>query len=498
MSLPSTLQGLTIRFVIPPRPTCRSLSLLSSTPRHVGPATSRVHSALRLAPATPHHRTLTTWIKSQSRVSTIFTVLVLLGVTSTAYGLYQFYETFHMWPPAVRSDLRAGIKAKHNGDLGLSERYLRRALQTALNEPETLGDHVHLKLSGIAVALGGVLEDAHRIRDACDVYRAALGLLLDPSSLPPLEPAAEPDVAAAEALEQRPRTLPLLTPEDHLRAASTAHHLAELLAEYKDPTWTPREAREQEERWRTCAVEEVIRAVRGTAPPSTAAQSSGSAQTEKSEEVQTMLSELDLPVWIRRTDVSAPLEALGRFYLQEGKVEYAVPLYLEALQILIPPVLSPQAQSREPSVIERCRGAQIMNNLSEVQLAGRQGPTPTARAAAERWARHALETARRALAEAPPIESQSWLPRWLGGGDEEQEKELEEGLATCLETVIAALFNLGSLLEMSGNITEAQGMYTQSWEEARKVNMKEGMREARAALRRLERDASKSKGDSGK
>lgn len=35
---------------------------------------------------------------------------------------------------------------------------------------------------------------------------------------------------------------------------------------------------------------------------------------------------------------------------------YAVPLYLEALQILMPPALSLQAQGRVPSIAERCRG----------------------------------------------------------------------------------------------------------------------------------------------
>lgn len=39
---------------------------------------------------------------------------------------YEFYTMFTIWPKEVRSDLRAGIKAKNQEDLGLSERYLRR------------------------------------------------------------------------------------------------------------------------------------------------------------------------------------------------------------------------------------------------------------------------------------------------------------------------------------------------------------------------------------
>ena len=153
------------------------------------------------------------------------------------------------------------------------------------------------------------------------MYRAALGLLLDPSSLPPFQPIGAPDVAAAQAIAARPRVLPPLTPEDHLRAASLAHHLAELLAEFKDPVWTAREAREQEERWRACAVEEAIRAVRGAAQPAQPESHKTVPERGQDEEVRAMLSELELPVWMRRTDVSAPLEALGRFYMQQGRIE---------------------------------------------------------------------------------------------------------------------------------------------------------------------------------
>ena len=33
---------------------------------------------------------------------------------------------FTIWPKEVRGDLRAGIKAKNQGDLGMSEQFLNR------------------------------------------------------------------------------------------------------------------------------------------------------------------------------------------------------------------------------------------------------------------------------------------------------------------------------------------------------------------------------------
>ena len=34
-----------------------------------------------------------------------------------------------------------------------------------------------------------------------------------------------------------------------------------------------------------------------------------------------MLAELDLPWWVTKVDVAAPMEALGRHYAQENKLE---------------------------------------------------------------------------------------------------------------------------------------------------------------------------------
>ncbi len=42
---------------------------------------------------------------------------------------YEFYSALTMWPPEVRGDLRAGLKARNQGNFELSERYLRRFSQ---------------------------------------------------------------------------------------------------------------------------------------------------------------------------------------------------------------------------------------------------------------------------------------------------------------------------------------------------------------------------------
>ncbi|OBZ67321.1 hypothetical protein A0H81_12618 [Grifola frondosa] len=117
-----------------------------------------------------------------ARISTVFGALMALGVGSTAYGLYQFYSMFTMWPEEVRGDLRAGIKTKHQNDLNLSERYffqrltqLSHAWETAQTLPlACFSTEPHLEFSGIAVALAEVLEANDRPQPAYEVYSAAL------------------------------------------------------------------------------------------------------------------------------------------------------------------------------------------------------------------------------------------------------------------------------------------------------------------------------------
>lgn len=96
-----------------------------------------------------------------------------------------------------------------------------------------------------------------------------------------------------------------------MRAVSIAHKLGEMAEVYQqDP--------EEAEQWLTYAVEEVLRVVKDE---SNATKGKALSEGEPDGEVGSMLAELDLPWWVRKIDVAAPLEALGRFYAREGKDE---------------------------------------------------------------------------------------------------------------------------------------------------------------------------------
>lgn len=168
---------------------------------------------------------------------------------------------------------------------------LHSAYDTALELPlEKFAPSPHLKLSGIAIALAAALEEAERPEPAYEVYSDALSRL-----------------RAANAAS------PLSGPE-RLRAVALASKLGEMAETYQLPV-------AEEERWLTYAVEELLRLIRDeTAKGQIVVEGDLEARARK-DETPLMLAELEMPPWVTKTDVGAPLEALGRFYAREGNVE---------------------------------------------------------------------------------------------------------------------------------------------------------------------------------
>jgi len=168
---------------------------------------------------------------------------------------------------------------------------------------------------------------------------------------------------------------------------------------------------------------------------------------------------------VTKTDLGAPLEALGSFYARQGKVEYAMPLYLQAISLLMP-----DSPGQPASLENRCRGAQIMNNLSSLIMS--KPPTHATQTQAELWARKSAAVCGQEINNAKK-------------GDKNQ-------LSVCETTLAVALFNVASLREMAGDRTAAKELFSNSLDQSRRIRMREGIMEAQAALRRLDRADAKS------
>ncbi|KAG9075431.1 hypothetical protein FRC06_010086, partial [Ceratobasidium sp. 370] len=294
--------------------------------------------------------------ESGTRVSTIFTGLILIGIGVTSYGLYEFYSTYTTWPKDLRGDLRSAVKAEYQGEFKISEAYFRRAWGKAQAlTPEQLGGQYHLKVSGIAIALAAVLEKQNNLHGAYETYAHAFADII--RAPPPPAPA------------------PILSGPERMRAVGLSMKLAELAARFGQ--------REEEERYLVFGVEEILRMVK---------EESGAVPSDQTAEPK---QELVLPTWVSHTDAGSVLERLAEFYSKTGRSDYAVPLYLQALSILLPPSKS---TSRTPTIADRCRGALVMNNLAEIFAT----PTSSRKANVEQataWAKKGLAVAQKARGE---------------------------------------------------------------------------------------------------
>ncbi|RXW13771.1 hypothetical protein EST38_g12084 [Candolleomyces aberdarensis] len=287
------------------------------------------------------------------------TGLLIGGIALTAYGVGSVYGTMTMWPKEVRGDLRSGLREGYRGDGTMSEQYLSRAWETTKKLPlEKFGSQPFLKTTGIGIALAGVYENNGKLEQAYQILEQSLNLLQEGTN-------------AASNLRRD------LSPEERMRAVSIAYKLGELAQTLNKP-------KEEEENWLVFSVETVLNVMKAPV----VAEVVLTDQDMKSQEVaRGIVEELKLPSWVLKHDLAAPFEALGSFYSSTGKVSYAMPLYLQAISILIPP--PPQVSSAE----DQCRAAQLMGNISELILRTRNDPEAIVQA--ESWATKGLEVASR-------------------------------------------------------------------------------------------------------
>lgn len=173
------------------------------------------------------------------------------------------------------------------------------AYQTALTLPlSVLGPDPYLKLSGIAAVLAEVAPE----RRAKEVLRSVWDM--GGASRAASSDSPDNNDSTSNRDSSGEWATYTLTNEERLRRAAVACKLAELCAN--------EDGKEEEERWLVWAVEEVLR-LAGVSADGTSHSESASTSV--------VLAELELPSWMRRADLGAPLAALGSVYAQKGNVE---------------------------------------------------------------------------------------------------------------------------------------------------------------------------------
>ncbi|TFK38114.1 hypothetical protein BDQ12DRAFT_606466 [Crucibulum laeve] len=358
-----------------------------------------------------------------SRLSPLFTAILIGGLAMTIYGIYDIYGTMTMWPKAVRSDLRDGLTAKYKNDPDRSALYLQRAWDTARGlHVDVFKPHPYLKLSGIGIALAGVFESSGKLEQAYNVYCEVISQMKE-------------DASKGQ-----------LAPLEHMRVVAVAYKLGEMAQILKKPL-------DEEESWLVYAVEEELKNV--FEKPIAVGEVLDVKGATIEDEAKVIVSELGLPLWATKHDLAAPFEALGSFYSRVGKLDYAMPLYLQAVSILIPP--TPQKSSAD----DRCRGAQMMGNIAKLIL--RKDSSKETIAQAESWAKKGLEVA------------------------DVSRKSLRKH-EICDIAYAMMLYNLAMIREMAGDGEKARALLTESMNHSKEIGLREGVTHAEEALRALDSD----------
>lgn len=145
-----------------------------------------------------------------------------------------------------------------------------------------MGPHALLKISGIAIALGGFLEEQGNIGGAYEVYEEAFA-----------------DVRNFKGYAN-------LSGREKMRAVVLAQKSAEMAQLIEEKSLMP----QAEERlgW---AVAELLRLA-------------SNSDSAKQAEINLGDKDLELPSWISQVDLGASMENLGLLYLKQGNAECVV------------------------------------------------------------------------------------------------------------------------------------------------------------------------------
>ncbi|KAG8973241.1 hypothetical protein FRC05_008955 [Tulasnella sp. 425] len=376
---------------------------------------------------------------------------------------YEMYAIMGMWPKEVRNDLRVAVRAKQKQDWRTAAGYFERAYATAVLLPDpvaSFGADYPIKISAIALSLADVLESAGDLPKAYSVYGTAFADLTQ--SLPAPS-------SSTTSLEADRRTRAIGTALKMAELGEQILHVRALGRAPTDSDYGPVDEAEIEGKldW---ALTEALR-MRNVSVK----------QSEKEKENES--NTLSLPRWVEGVDLTSTMERVADYYSRKGKLEYAVPLYLNAISTLIP--LPDKTTSglfsfaSSPSIGDRCKGgllaslsqwesshahpliaATLMNNLSSLFASSTPVNIPQATA----WAEKALGVAQKAEGES---------------------KVASEERLECQHVIAVVLFNLGMLKELSKEPGKAQSYYERALETSKAIEMDDGVAEAQEALRRL-------------
>ncbi|KAA1123741.1 hypothetical protein PGTUg99_011407 [Puccinia graminis f. sp. tritici] len=363
----------------------------------------------RTTPRLNHSYSTTTSNSNFKR--TTATVGLILGIPLTAYLIYRS-QLPQVYPDSIQQLLRQALVAEHRLDHRKSEILFRQAYEQSKQHVRS-GELDWLKSSAIAIRWAASLEGTARVDRAIEVYQ----LVFDDLRL----------------------ALPGLSINERLRTIEIAQKLAQLFPSSAPPGKRPELVEKKIEECLTFSVEEILKIQNqnGAAPPDHHQLQSIDQQLEALE---------SLPSWVGRLQIASCFETLGKFYAQRGQIDFALPLYLQTLNLLLPPPSDKDTnRSRSsPTHEAQCQAATVMNNIGQL-LFSRSETERAADGVGERLRLNAAQWLGQSSALAQRVlEEHHQVPLDVPGRTALADLPIG-ALAECRDAFIAANANLNSL-----------------------------------------------------
>lgn len=243
-----------------------------------------------------------------------------------------------------------------------------------------LGVSKSLVVTGLHISLAQVLELSERVRDAQVELSSALSYLL---------------------------SIPHKSPSETHRCIALSVKLGDMSYKMRDTT---------AENYYEWALEEMFRVSRVEKERKEQVKREAPEKSDDNTQLSLMTHQLNLPKWVSVSDLGACLERLAAIYAEQGQAARAVPLYMQAITLLMPPQ---KFRAAQPPTSDKCRAALLMTNLSSVLTAH---PSSRNLDTALQWANKAIDVVEHA-----------------DGSDADK---------ICNHTLAVGLFNIGVLNEV--------------------------------------------------
>lgn len=323
---------------------------------------------------------------------------------------------------------------------------------------ERFGDDALLKVSGISIALASCLENSGDYLSAYEAYTDSLNWVR----------------IHATTAEERLRAVALAQKSGDLAKIPEVATLLPPLSSGRDENGTITSHAEQHLRW---SVEELLRLAIPPETRSKVLEGNGDSQP-------VVLAELDLPPWLDSVSLGASLEALGQLYASQRRSALAIPLYIQAINLLMPPKSSADQKPKNPTVAERCRTGILMNNIAQLIIDARDvhGKIDDSLA----WALRGLDIVAFTLRGTGWDQKGGQGIKNVQGDDERRTNEVK---ALCYTAEVALLINLGELSRIKKNDCKAREFFQKAYVRSDLYGMREARSRAAQALSELEQSS---------